>query len=55
MQGCRSALEDRIVLFGSVAGGIGFVFGVLEVGSYYVSQYGDDLWLHYITRTWRFN
>ena len=31
MQGCRDALESRIVLFGSVTGGIGIVFGVLEV------------------------
>jgi hypothetical protein len=31
VQGCRSALESRIGLFGSVAGGIGIVFGLLEV------------------------
>ena len=31
IQGCRAALESRIVLFGSVAGGIGIVFGILEV------------------------
>ena len=32
VQGCRAALESRIILLGSVAGGIGIVFGILEVG-----------------------
>ena len=31
IQGCRATLESRVALFGSVAGGIGFVFGILEV------------------------
>ena len=31
LQDCRAALEDRIVSFGSVAGGIGIIFGILEV------------------------
>ena len=38
IQGCRAALESRIVLVGSVAGGIGIVFGILEVSFFATIQ-----------------
>ena len=35
-QGCRRAVIDRVVLLASVTGGVGIVFGILEVSVYVV-------------------